>query len=133
MVGVLPGLGDFAAGSLRALKNEANNFEVLTSAPAKGATRNSHRAGANRHLAEQLKSDPIFKDWLDKELGVDVLAHMRSGKSDLLNPPGTEWHHPNFDPDALWLLRNEVHRDSDLQGILHGGGTGGFADHYRGN
>lgn len=68
---------------------------------------------------------------MDDLLGIDVLKHMKSGKSGLKNPPGTEWHHPKGNSETMLLLRREVHRDKGLQNILHKDGTGGFADHFK--
>lgn len=67
---------------------------------------------------------------MNKLLGKDALQHMKSGKSGLKNPPGTEWHHPKGDAGTMQLLRKEVHRDKSLQNVLHKDGTDGFADHF---
>ena len=105
-------------------------FEILTESPITGTTRRAHRASANLNFARQLQTDPAYASAMNREFGVDVLAHMQSGKSALKNPPGTEWHHPKSDPYTMWLLRRNVHRDPALQDYLHAGNSGGFAEYY---
>lgn len=109
-------------------------FETLSSQPISGVTRSAHRATANKQLLSQLEADPALRQFYDDALGTDVMAHMQSGRSGLLNPPGTQWHHPTWDPDSLLLLRTEVHRHPLLQPILHPGarGGGGWAEFYGG-
>lgn len=104
--------------------------EVIAEAPISGSSRGAHRASANKHLAEQMRQDPAFAEKMNKELGTDVLKHMESGKNGLRNPSGTEWHHPKGDPNKMWLLRRSTHRDPIPQGMLHKGGSGGYADFY---
>ena len=106
-------------------------YEVLNSQPIQGLTRGEQRAGANWNFLQQLEADPVFARQLGDYLGVDDLAaHMRSGKVGLKNPIGTEWHHPINDPDAIYLLRRQVHRDPALQPILHPENIGGFSKHF---
>jgi YD repeat-containing protein len=57
-------------------------------------------------------------------------AQMRTGRSGLRNPLGTEWHHPVDNPDVMILLRRQVHRDPALQSILHPENIGGFGTFY---
>ncbi|UJZ95577.1 hypothetical protein [Photobacterium damselae] len=78
------------------------------------------RNSANKALAKGMNN------LLDK----DVLQHMKSGKSGLKNPLGTEWHHPKGNPESIQLLRKEVYRDKSLQNVLHKDGIGGFADYF---
>jgi RHS repeat-associated protein len=131
LLGVVPGIGDGLATTLRAWKNQHNVFEILASAPVTGTTRSAHRYSANEFLAEKLTNDGDFRNWFDAELGTDVLSHMQSGKGELLNPLGTEWHHPKWDPESMWLLRKETHRDPALADVMHENGTGGYFDFYR--
>ncbi|WP_165840745.1 hypothetical protein [Pseudomonas sp. SDI] len=115
------------------VKNNAGSgpfFEVLAESPISGSSRSAHRARANRNFADQLRADLDFAGRENNEFGVAVLSYMESARSGLLNPPGTEWHHPKTDPNSMWLLRRNVHRDPALQNYLHGGGSGGFADYY---
>ncbi|UQG62503.1 HNH endonuclease [Marinobacter sp. M3C] len=95
-----------------------------------GTTRSAHRNSANKNLANALEGDSNFAQGMNKLLGKDALQHMKSGKSGLKNPPGTEWHHPKGDAGTMQLLRKEVHRDKSLQNVLHKDGTDGFADHF---
>ncbi|MBW3695094.1 type IV secretion protein Rhs [Vibrio sp. T187] len=104
--------------------------EVLTDAPISGTTRSAHRNSANKALANALENDSSFAKGMNNLLDKDILQHMKSGKSGLKNPPGTEWHHPKGNPGSMQLLRKEVHRDKSLQNVLHKDGTGGFADHF---
>ncbi len=106
-------------------------FEVLAEQPISGTTRSAHRAAANRGLLQRLEANPQLNRQLSKLLGVeDVAVHMGSGRSALRNPLGTEWHHPIENADVIMLLRRQVHRNPDLQGILHPGNIGGFGTHY---
>ncbi|HVM53265.1 MAG TPA: hypothetical protein VM262_08720, partial [Acidimicrobiales bacterium] len=109
-------------------------FEALSSQPISGVTRSAHRTAANKQLFSQLEADPALRQFYDDALGTDVMAHMQSGRSGLRNPPGTQWHHPTWDPDSMLLLRTEVHRHPLLQHILHPGarGGGGYAEFYGG-
>jgi hypothetical protein len=67
----------------------------------------------------------------DEQLGGDVLAHMESGSGrNLLNPPGTVWHHPINNHNVLQLLRTTEHTNPLLQPLLHPGGTGGYVNFY---
>ena len=99
--------------------------EVLTEAPISGTTRSAHRNSANKELANALENDSSFANGMNNLLDKDVLQHMKSGKSGLKNPPGTEWHHPKGNPGSVELLRKEVQRDKGLQDVLHKDGTGG--------
>ncbi len=66
-------------------------YKVASEASISGTTRAAHRASANKALLEAIDSDPRFARQLGDILGVDdVTAQMRSGKSALKNPPGTE-------------------------------------------
>jgi RHS repeat-associated protein len=104
-------------------------YESLFEAPISGASRSAHRASANNYLANELQNNSNLAGRLNQELGGDVLQHMQSGSS-LLNPPGTVWHHPFDNPNAVQLLRNEVHTDPALQNLLHPDGIGGFGNYY---
>jgi hypothetical protein len=67
----------------------------------------------------------------NETLGSDVLGHMNSGAGrNLLNPPGTVWHHPFDNPGVVQLLRTGEHTNPLLQPILHPGGIGGFGTFY---
>jgi hypothetical protein len=66
---------------------------------------------------------------LNQELGGNVLQHMESGRN-LLNPPGTVWHHPFDNPNVMQLLRKSEHTAPLLQPVLHPGGVGGFGSFY---
>jgi hypothetical protein len=70
-------------------------------------------------------SDGAFNE----ELGGEVLQHMESG-GNLLNPPGTVWHHPYDNPDVMHLLRSSEHTTPTLQSTLHPDGIGGFGNYY---
>ena len=82
------------AAKARAPRNP-NVYEALLEAPISGTTRSAHRNSANRHLARQLQNNPDLAGMMNKELGGNVLQHMQSGRN-LLNPPGTVWHHPRI-------------------------------------
>ncbi|HIF9069976.1 TPA: HNH endonuclease [Photobacterium damselae] len=105
-------------------------LEVLTEAPISGTTRSAHRNSANKALANALENDSSFAKGMNNLLDKDVLQHMKSGKSGLKNPLGTEWHHPKGNPESMQLLRKEVYRDKSLQNVLHKDGIGGFADYF---
>ncbi|MFT7878974.1 MAG: RHS repeat-associated core domain-containing protein [Sulfurimonas sp.] len=106
-------------------------YEVITEAAITGTTRSAHRNSANRALSKELESDSNFAQGMNDLLGTDVLDHMKSGKSALKNPLGTVWHHPKDKSNRMQLLRKKVHTDPELQDVLHGGGTGGYADFYK--
>ncbi len=108
-------------------------YGVLTEAPISGETRSSHRRTANRALLKALEGDRSFSQDLSNELDEDVIEHMKSGKSGLKNPPGTEWHHSKGNSSVMQLLRREVHRDKNLQDSLHPDGSGGFSEHFNKN
>ncbi len=113
------------------LLTKGGRYEALSEAPVSGTSRSAHRAAANRHFLQTLEETPSFADYLSKELGKEVAAHMKSGRSGLRNPPGTEWHHPLENPDVMYLLRRQVHRNPELRGILNDAeGSGGYARHY---
>ena len=125
----------FAAGAVvnspEQLLTKNGRYEALSEAPISGTSRSAHRAAANRNFLQTLEDAPSFAEYLSRELGRDVISHMKSGKSGLRNPPGTEWHHPLENPDAMYLLRRQVHRNPELQGILNDAeGSGGYARHY---
>lgn len=107
----------------------SNTPQYLFDAPVNGKSRQAHRAGANRLLYQRLKSDTALLDFLNRELRSDVVRHMESGKN-LLNPPGTEWHHPHNDPSIVRLLRKDEHAAAEFQSILHPDGVGGFGTYY---
>ena len=118
-----------------ALTHRNSIYEVVGEARISGTTRAAHRASANRALLDAIDSDPRFARQLGEILGVDdVAAHMRSGRSGLRNPPGTEWHHPINNPEVMQLLRREVHRHPELRNILHPGpnNSGGFGQNFGG-
>jgi hypothetical protein len=118
-------------GTFETLTHRNGVFEVVTQQGISGTTRGAHRASANRALLEAIDCDPNFARQLGEILGVDdVAAYMRSGRSGLLNPPGTEWHHPIQNPAVMQLLRREVHRHPELQAILHPDNIGGFGTHF---
>lgn len=102
----------------------------MAEAEISGTSRSQHRRTANKDLLKQLEEDPKLASRLNNELGADVIEHMKSGKKELRNPPGTEWHHPKDSASKMELLEKQVHRDPQYQEALHGGGTGGYADFY---
>ena len=106
-------------------------YEILSQQPINGASRSAHRVSANRSLYRDLQTNPELVQMLNRELGSDVLAHMRSGKG-LLNPPGAIWHHPVENPGVVRLLRTSEHNNPLLQSVLHPGPnrTGGFGTHF---
>ena len=114
------------------IPNNAKSYEVLGRENISGTKRSTHRVTANKNLSQRLQNDPDYYNYLTDKLGEDPLKHMQSGKSNLLNPPGTEWHHSKNTPSEMELLRKSVHRDPALQDILHTDGTGGYADFYGG-
>jgi hypothetical protein len=85
----------------------------------KGTSRGQHRYSGLKDLEQQLENNPALRQKLNEKLGTDVLQHMRSGKSGLKNPPGTELHHPVDKPKILKVLQKEIHRDPELQKLLH--------------
>ena len=108
----------------------AQKYEVLGEAPITGTTRSTHRRSALKDLEKQLEDDPALRAAMGTALGADVLEHMRSGKSGLKNPPGTELHHPKDAPSKVEVLKRETHRSPDLQEELHPDNIGGFGTHY---
>jgi hypothetical protein len=106
-----------------------NVYEALFESPISGTSRTAHRASANEFLANQLSSDAQFAGMLNKELGTDVLGHMQTGRN-LLNPPGTVWHHPFDNPSVMQLLRSTEHTAPSLQPVLHPNGIGGYGTFY---
>ncbi len=104
----------------------------MSEQPISGTSRSAHRSTANRNLMNDMTQNPDLANSLNKELGADVVNHMNSGKGALKNPPGTQWHHPKENPSVMQLLKTDEHQNSFLQEILHGGGTGGYADHFGG-
>jgi RHS repeat-associated protein len=115
-----------------AVRSNHQAYEVLYELPISGSTRSAHRASANRALLRQLDNDPNLAGMLNKMLGTDVAAAMRLGRSGPLNPPGTVWHHPANNPNALQLLRQTEHTNPALQPVLHPRGIGGFGSFYGG-
>lgn len=47
---------------------------------------------------------------VEKAIGFDPTDYMKSGKSGLKNPPGTQWHHPEDPLDEVWLVKTCDHR-----------------------
>ena len=124
-------LANAPKGTVETLKHRYGVYEVLTQQGISGTTRGAHRASANRALLKAIDGDPNFARQMGEIIGVDdIAAHMRSGRSGLLNPPGTEWHHPIDNPAVMQLLLREVHRHPQLQGILHPDNIGGFGTHF---
>ena len=107
-----------------------NVYEVLFEAPVTGTTRTAHRTSANQFLANQLMNDAQLSGMFNQVLGGNVLEHMQSGRSGLINPPGTVWHHPFENPNVLQLLRGNEHTARPLQTVLHPGGRGGYGNYY---
>ncbi len=106
-----------------------NVYEALFEAPIRGMSRAAHRVSANEFLANLLRNDSQLREMLNQELGGNVLQHMESGRN-LLNPPGTVWHHPFDNPNVMQLLRTSEHTAPPLQPVLHPGGVGGFGSFY---
>ncbi|EUJ10302.1 Rhs family protein [Methylophilaceae bacterium 11] len=106
-----------------------NAYEVIAEVPISGSTRGSHRASANRNLANMLFSDSELSGMFNQILNHDVLPHMQTGKS-LLNPQGTVWHHPANNPSVMQLLRSGEHTNPALQSIMHPEGIGGYGTFY---
>lgn len=104
---------------------------VISEQAVKGMTRAEHRTAANRGFYGQLKADSSFAQSINELFGTDVAKYMESGKSSLLNPPGTQWHHPVGNSGVVQLLQKEVHGGSGYQDILHPGGSGGFSEFYK--
>ena len=123
-----------ASDSLLAAKTTVarnpNVYEALFEAPISGTTRAAHRTSANQFLANQLGSDAQLGGMFNQQLGGNVLQHMQSGRSGLLNPPGAVWHHPANNPNVMQLLRTGEHTAPSLQPVLHPGGVGGFGNFY---
>jgi hypothetical protein len=110
-----------------------NVYEALSEQEISGLSRTAHRTAANNALYSQLQANPEMAETFNTLLGKDVLTHMESGSgSNLLNPPGTVWHHPFDNPDVLQLLRSTEHTNPLLQPVLHPGpgGIGGFGNFY---
>lgn len=108
-------------------------LEIIISLPVRGVTRASHRYYANRNLYEELGRSSSFNREVSQALGVNnVYELMQSGRRELINPPGTEWHHQPGYPNAIWLVRRCDHRSQELQDFLHPlpGGRGGFSEHF---
>ena len=116
------------------LTHQGGFYEVLSEQFITGTYRGAHRNSANKAFIKLLESTPRLNEQYSKFLGVDDLAsQMRLGKGkDLLNPIGTVWHHPINNPRVMQLLRREVHRHPQIQGVLHPGpnGSGGYGIHY---
>ncbi len=102
-------------------------YEGFLDVPITGWTRSTHRRQANRYLEKLLVEHPDFARYLNRELRVDALAHMRSSYW-RRTPPGMTWHHP-FEKKAkkiVRLMRVEEHTNPALQWKLHPGGKGGY-------
>jgi hypothetical protein len=102
-------------------------YEGFLDVPITGWTRSTHRRQANRYLEKLLVEHPDFARYLNRELRVDALAHMRSSYW-RRTPPGMTWHHP-FEKKAkkiVRLMRVEEHTNPALQRKLHPGGKGGY-------
>ncbi len=125
--GTLAGVGGMFQ---KAVPRNPNVYEALFEAPINGTSRASHRASANEHFANYLRNDPQLNTMFNQELGANVVRHMESGTSGLLNPPGTAWHHPANNPNVVHLLRTSEHTAPALQPVLHPGGVGGFGNFY---
>ena len=104
-------------------------YEVLSEQPISGASRSAHRASANRSLYLELQAQPELARMFDTELNANVLNHMSSGRN-LLNPPGTVWHHPVENPNVVHLLRKTEHTNPLIQPTLHPKGVGGYGTYY---
>ena len=134
--GAAPGiLGSGPEGAWEAKNTAArsnfNVYEALSEQQVTGLSRSAHSVSANRALYGQLQSSPELAQMFDEQLGGDVLAHMESGSGrNLLNPPGTVWHHPINNHNVLQLLRTTEHTNPLLQPLLHPGGTGGYVNFY---
>jgi len=125
----LVGLEETVAAKATVARNP-NVYEALFEAPISGTTRAAHRTSANQFLANQLGSDAQLGGMFNQQLGGNVLQHMQSGRSGLLNPPGAVWHHPANNPNVMQLLRTGEHTAPSLQPVLHPGGVGGFGNFY---
>jgi RHS repeat-associated protein len=119
----------FSAAETTVARNP-NVYEALFESPISGTSRAAHRASANDFLANQLRNDSQLSGMFNQELGGNVLQHMESGSSGLLNPPGTAWHHPFDNSNVMQLLRTSEHTAPSLQPVLHPGGVGGFGNFY---
>lgn len=118
-----------AAAESTAVRNP-NVYEAIFESPINGTTRAAHRASANDFLAGQLKADSQLNGSFNELFGQNVLEHMESGSSGLLNPPRAVWHHPFENPNVMQLLRSSEHTSPTLQSILHPDGIGGFGNFY---
>lgn len=107
-------------------------FEILAVVRIEGTSRSGHRRSANEQLYEEMQQSPRYRDRLNRELGGNIQGHMGGGRSGLLNPPGTEWHHPVGQPNVVWLVRRCDHRNLLLQDFFHPlpGGRGGFSENF---
>lgn len=105
-------------------------YSVFSEQTVTGTTRQTHRAQANRALFNQLDQNPGMRQSFDQAFGTDVMAHMRSGKSGLLNPPGTAWHHPIGGPGRVQLTPVWQHNGRAFQPLMHPNRLGGYATHY---
>ncbi len=129
-VPTLAKVGGVAEESAAARAN-FNVYEALSEQRITGLSRSAHSVSANNALYGQLRSSPELAQMFDEQLGGDVLAHMESGSGgNLLNPPGTIWHHPIDNRNVLQLLRTTEHTNPVLQPLLHPGGIGGYVSFY---
>jgi RHS repeat-associated protein len=122
--------GRTAVTASAAVTRNFATYEVLSEQAITGTSRTAQRASANQSLYGQLTSDPAFANAMNQQLGANVTAHMASGRSGLLNPPGTVWHHPANNPSVLQLMRSGEHSNPMLQQILHPSGVGGYGRYY---
>jgi RHS repeat-associated protein len=109
-------------------------IEILAVVPVRGVTRFQHRYYGNQMLLNNLTLNPAYNQTLSGALGVaNVAAQMRSGSSQLINPTGTEWHHQAQYPNAVWLVRQCDHRNTNFQEFLHPfpNGAGGFSVNFK--
>jgi len=84
--------------------------------------RKKDRRNSNRAIA----SCACYRDTIRRTTGIDPVDHMRSGKGELKNPPGTVYHHPEDYLDEVWLVDRCEHRQHHKRrkrgGISYGGG-----------
>nr|WP_320015639.1 RHS repeat-associated core domain-containing protein [uncultured Desulfobacter sp.] len=120
----------FSSISEASKRTNFNQYETLFEQAISATSRSSHRASANKNLMSQMRQSPDVANAINKELGTDVIKHMKYGKGQLKNPPGTEWHHPVDNPDVMHLLKKDEHRNTQLKDVLHPDNIGGFGTHY---
>lgn len=126
-------LSGCAVATNRTTRTNFNQYEAIFESPISGTSRSAHRNSANSFFANQLENSTDLQRAVNNEFGTDVLQHMNSGSGrNLLNPPGTQWHHPIDNPNVMQLLRTGEHTNPMLQPVLHPGpnGTGGFGTFF---